>query len=203
MKKYLIALIMFVGLGSFARAGIFDYGVDKQSYLKYDLSVAVTSTATVLIDLSDTTNWPHNDTGYVRIGGLRIDIDKAAASTTTVKLGVVNFINPSTGSITWFYEKSNLLNVSNTEIMPMEIFFPLSIGCKVSPNNGATDGDTPFIFSNDTTSGDTTYQTDVYLPSPNGNVYPGLGDIILYVSKPGASTSATVSVEIFYYTEKR
>lgn len=201
MKKALAVVLLLCA--GWAHAGIFDYGAEKTVYVKYDLAVTATSTSTVLVDRSDTTNWPHKHAGSIRIVGLDVNVDKAAASTTTVKIGVVNFINASTGSITWVWEKSHLTNVSNTDVNANPHFFPIPINCKVEPANTADDGATPYVLSNDTTSGSSTYQNDSDLPSPNGDVSPGLGDLILFVQKPGTSTTATVNIHIWYYTDRR
>ncbi len=207
MRKHLLkisALILFaLAFAEPARAWIFQDVPDKTVTLRYRVPVAATiSTSVVVIDLSDTTNWPHTETGQINISSIRFEFDKTAASTATVKLGVVNEIDASTGSVTWFYSKENTLNVSNTGIESLISPTPTLIRLRVNPNGPQTDGLTPYILSNDKTSGSTTYQTDVGLPSPvNNSTLPGFGDLIMSVVN-GAS-AITINLEIQYHTEKR
>lgn len=192
---------LFIGVG-ISHAIDTEVIADKTMTLRYRQSVAAnTSTAAVLIDLSDTINYPHKEKGAINITGIRLEFDKAAASTATAKIGVVNFVNVATGSITWFYGKENNLNVSNTNLADPLNVQPLYIKTRVQPSTTAnTDGSTTFMISNDTTSGDTTYQTDVTLPSPRtAGAAPGRGDIILFV-QTGAAT-VVVQVELQYHSE--
>lgn len=185
-------------------AWIFEQIPDKAVLVHYQFSVAAAiTTNTVIIDLSDTSGWPHKDTGELNIDYYRFDIDRVATSSTSIKLGVLNYVNSSTGSVTWFAIYGSSLNVSNTSQLTQTNFLPASIKCRV--NTGLTPdttGFTPFIFSNDKTSGSTLFQTDVVLPSPNGNIFPGVGDIILQVVNGGAST-ALINADILYHSNSR
>lgn len=175
---------------------------ENDNTIRYRLSVAAnTSTAAVVIDLSDTTNFPHKQTRALNINSIRIELDKVAASTCSVKLGVVNMVNPSTGSVTWFYNKSHEVNVSNTDIRDFLNYVPNYIPCRVNKNADSVDGSTPYILSNDTTSGSTIYQTDVNLPSPlaAGTTKPGTGDVVMSVQTGGATV---VNLTIQYSSEK-
>ena len=186
-----------------AHAWFFQEVPDKTVTVRYRLAVSANvSTAAVVIDLSDTTNWKHTETGQINISSIKLDIDKAAASTTTVKMGVVNFVDSSTGSVTWFYAKESALNVSNSNAVDFLSYVPNYLRLKVNPaSTPQTDGTTPYLLSNDTTSGSTTYQTDVNLPSPAGVTAPGAGDVILAVTN--GTAAVTVNVEVQYHAEKR
>lgn len=188
-----------------ARAWVFEEVPDKCVSVTYRLPVAANvSTAAIVVDLSDTVNFPHKLNGVLNISSIGIEIDKAAASTTTVKLGVINYVNSSTGSVTWFRKVEGNLSVSNTNVETFRTYTPNFLKLRVEratlPDQ---DGATPFLISNDITSGSTIYQTDVNLPSPilAGGSPAGTGDLVLSVVN-GAG-AVTVTVEVQYHADKR
>jgi hypothetical protein len=208
MKKALgfLSLMFITGL---AHADLFDYVRDKAVAVHYSNSIAaaVTSTSAVLIDLSDTVNWPHKDNGAINISSIRVGFDKAAASTATVRIGVVNFVNTSTGSVTWFYKSSNDLNVSNTDVDQFDSYGEGFLRTKIVPVNVTSagvysDGKTPYIASNEITTGSTVYQTDVVLPSllSTGSA-SGQGDIVIEITK--GVVAVNLQIEIVYFSDKR
>lgn len=178
----------------------------KSIQAHYNLAVAADiSTHTVLIDLN--TAWPNptQQTGAIKITGLSVQIDKTAASTATVRIGVINSINASTGSVTWFYELKNQRNVSNTNNNPIintdNAIRDLTV-IPPTPNTGA-DGTTPYLISNITTSASTIYQTDVRLPSPIGvaGTLPKLGDVVMNVIN--GTVAIDVLVDVLYHYDAR
>jgi len=211
MKKLLIAaglLASFVGVSQ-AELGIFRGFQDKAYELHYSsaMQAATTSTTTILIDLSDTTNYPHKETGYLSIDAIIIEVDKAAATTFTAKVGVVSAVNSATGTVTWFTGSAQTLNVSNTNANVYYNFHPYIINTRVNPvapTTGANtpDGATPYISTNDYTRGSTVYQTDVNLPtSLDTSAAPAAGDILLEITK--ASAAATFRVKVLYHSQSR
>jgi len=198
--RYLVVPVLLL-LTSVSHAWLWEQAPDKTVQVTYNLSVAAAtnSTSTLVIDLSDTTNWPHKDTGEINISSIRVDIDKVAASTVTVKLGVVNFVDTSTGSVTWFYSRGFAKNVSNTDVLDFQSYGRLFRRLRANSEGRVTNGSTPYLLSNDTTDGSTTYQIDVALPSPNGNTKPGRGDIVMQVTKDG-SNIAVLNIEILYHS---
>lgn len=187
-----------------------EYTKDVTVRVHYNLAVAAatTSTAAVIIDLSDTTNWPHKmysgSVGFLSISTIRAEVDKVAASTFTLKIGVVTAVDTSTGSVKWFATCSNALNVSNTNNVPMIFTNNQLNDLKViapTPNSGL-DGTTPFLLSSDVTSGSTIYQTDVPLPSPvaGGSTAPGIGDIVMSYTKD-ATNANNVTIDLWYHAE--
>jgi len=205
MKKLLCVFSLFF-ISSVSHAGVFDTLRGDTGWIKYDLAVAAdVSTHTVLIDISSTTVWPHSIDGYVLISKLRISIDKAAASTETVKVGVVNFVNASTGSVSWFYESPSETEVSNGKVLD-EINFEdgelLRTKIKPAVNLSSWKGTPVFFLTNDETTNSTIYQTDVNLPSPNsiGYTSPGFQDIVMNVSNGTGAISLSVYIE--YLTVK-
>jgi len=204
-KKFAFSALFIIGISSISHAWDFGINHDANVYVKYQQSIAsaLTSTSAVVIDLSDSTNWPHSETGEIRVSWLKVSLDKAAASTETIKLGVVNFVNASTGTVTWFYSLPSGYNVSNTNVVDTINYAPAWLNLRVNPANQDDAGTTPYILSNDKTDGSTTYQNDVSLPTTYGtDAAPGYGDVILYVDNSDAK-DINVTVEIIYQTKKR
>lgn len=192
-----------------AEAGIFDNIPDKAVSVHYKLTVAAnTSTHTVLVDLSNTTNWPHKETGYIAIDALKVTVDKVAASSPTVKIGVVTFVDASTGSVAYAWSLDASKNVSNTSVEAFNNWSPSFLRLKVNPTAPTgvlfTDGSTPYLLSSEHVRANTAFQTDVILPNPYGtDAAPGLGDIILSVNNVDATNSVIVIVDLLYHSEAR
>lgn len=58
------------------------------------------------IDLSDTTNWPHDSAGRLDFSYLSLLIDKAAAARGSVSLGIITRIDGTNSDITWIASAS-------------------------------------------------------------------------------------------------
>lgn len=206
MKKFL-GFLLLVGCMAGVSWG-YDYQMipDQNALIHHQVTLAntVTSTSNIIVDLSDTTNWPHDGDKEIRISGIRVDIDKAAASTCTVKLGVITYVASSTGSVKWFHVCGSTINVSNTATQYYVNYAPSYLRTLVVQTSTVTEGSTPHFMSNDETLKSTTYQTDVLLPTTYGtDAYPKVGDIILYVFKPGIATTANIFVDLIYNGRKQ
>lgn len=198
-------LAQIAGLAGVSHAWIFDQAPDKTMTIHYRLNVAAnTSTSTVLVDLSDMTTWPHKETGEIDISMLKVEFDKVATSTAMAKVGIANYVGYSTGSVTWFYAKENNLNVSNTGIGDPFHTEPCFIHARAIPSVTVdTDGKTPFILSNDLTSGSAVYKSSAtYFTSPAASnfVNLGRGDLLLFVQTGAAAV--TVTVDMQYHSER-
>lgn len=212
MKKILLSIAIVIGVSSFAKADLFDRQKDKTMMVRSTMTVSANaSTTTILIDLSSTSafnGWPHQDNREINISGIEISWDKIAASSCSVKIGVVTFVNTSTGSVTWFASNDNERNVSNTKsyswISPIEGYYKCRVNSVQQSTIGVnTDGLTPYILTNDKTSGSTTFQTDVNLPSPLGNRFPGVGDIVATAADLDQLVAMDLRITIFYWSEPR
>lgn len=210
MKKLLTALLLIGGLSMTAKADFLGGGNirDKSYTLHFSSAMPTAATAGnwVLIDLSSTTSFPHKETGFVGIASARVIVDKAAATTATVKLGVVTRVNFSSGTVSWFYSSNQLNNVSNTSALmesnPFEAIYKLRVDDSVPDT---TAGTTPYLLTSDITSNSTTYNSTTTLPSTisigAADRAPQVGDIILNVAKSAAA--ATITVDLIYFTDRR
>jgi len=202
-KRFAILLIFLLCFCSVSHALVTDYIPEESVTVNYNLSVAADiSTTTLLIDKSDTTNWPHVKDQWINVDSIKLSVDGVAASTQSVKIGVVSKIHASSGSVTWFHTYRKELNVTGNQTMveggnynPAPSFLRLRVDGGVSFGDG--EGSTSYLISNDTDLNTTTYQSDVNLPSPDGNTAPGIGDIIMQISN-GAS-AIVIDAQLIYH----
>lgn len=204
MKK-LFTFLFLIGLTSICKADIFDYSKAKEYTIYFSSSSPTTFTGTtsyILIDLSSTTIWPHKETGGIHITSIYTEFDKAAASTTSIRLGVINFVNTSTGSITWFDGTRSVNNVSNTNAVYNQEYPDFGIDTKVTRAARADlDGLTNNLLSTEKTSGAGTVNLSTGMPTIlNAYAFPAVGDIVMEISK--AATAISYYIRIKYYTDK-
>lgn len=197
MKRALLLLAALASAG-LAHAGPFEWAArqDAATAVFAWTDVAASSSA-IIVDLSDTSGFPHKLTGQVNVAGIRVDIGKVAASSGTIKVGVVTRVDATNGDVKWFFNHTfgDDATGSPTHYSEASNFSEVSVRAKVK------DGTTPYLASKLTTANSTTFQTDVNLPTTIGNGPPGVGDIVVQYTTAG--TSATdISLELVYFTEK-
>lgn len=202
MKK-LLGFLFLIFMGSLAHADLFDFTQQKEYEINFSSQSPTTVSGVstlVLIDLSDTATWPHKEKKAIHITSIQCEIDKAAASTTTVRMGVVNYVGVSSGSITWFYDKFGALNVSNTNVVAYNEYPNYGINTKVNLSTGDFDGTTPYILSTDKSSLTTSVKLNTNLSTIVGTqVFPAVGDILIELTKGAAAINYSIRVK--YYSE--
>ena len=155
------------------------------------LAGITSTTYEVLVDLSDTTNFPHEETGRIDLTQLKVAVDPGTTSAGFVKVGLITRIDGTDADIEYFFvvpfgkQGGRILSISN--------FNPSQIKCEVS--GGAA---TKFI-SDDTETSVAAVNTGASLNSPNGSINPGLGDVVVkYQHTSGNAWDGLVSC--FYHS---
>lgn len=201
LSNALIALITVAFLASaglvYARTSLTDEEIvknveaEENKLVHYQLDLLTSGTSTVLVDLSDTTNYPHfvND-GNIQISRVAITSHSTStASTSTVQLGVIGTTNAATSSdIYWFEEVTLVLTGAgaSTEVLDY------------SPSVAQLDVDSgePIHFvTNSKSLANTTFQTDVALNNAVGTTTSGTGDFVATIAQDGQSD---VGITVFY-----
>jgi len=145
------------------------------------------TTAFMLVDLSDTTNWPHSKTGHLDMAYLIINADPATNFAGDIELGFLSDVDAENGD---FHGIMEFHLDKKTE--------PFTFGI----NFGAfgMDLETEHWFG-PTTADSTLFQTDVNLEGPDGNTsFPsGNGDLVCIVTV--SATSVAVGLTIGYFSE--
>jgi len=161
-------------------------GSDEVFRVTLDLASVAASTSCMLIDLSDTTNWPHSNTGHIDLFNYSININPSPtpAFVGDFSLGFLSNVDATNGDLhviqTWHMQKG----ASNTSV---HYDFALNhYALEVAHWFGPTLAD------------DTDFQTDENLSGPDGRtVYPsGDGDLVLKVVM--SAGSADISITIGY-----
>lgn len=141
------------------------------------------TTGYVLIDVSDTVNFPHQAGDNIYMTGYQISIDSVDAFRGQVLLGFLSRVDAVNGHFRpthcWFFTRRS-----------HDVFDSLVFGNQ--PIRLHTDHYT--VVGNAT---DTTFQTDTALTSPVGTSYPGVGDCVMKIVRTAGEVS--VGITINYY----
>lgn len=204
MKKLFIFAVVIAGLSGKVSAWFGDDSADRTGRIVYSTAPAnaTLSTTTILIDLSDTTNWPHKQTREINISSIRLEVDKLAASSGTVRIGVVTLSSSTAGFVSWFFIKDFKNNASNGDNDIFRIYAPNFIRTRVEGGTAGTEGTTPYLAVSPSakTTASTVYQSDVALPTLlDTNVAPARGDIVFDFTKD-VSSAWKFNIEIDYNT---
>ena len=162
--------------------------MSNRSYLaQFAVEDVAATTAYILVDKSDITNFPHQKDEDLKVFNLRYMIDSAGAGDWVVKVGVVLEVDGTNGSVKWFYY--NKMAAALNQIIQTSV-----------PYNGlslAGPGDN--IISGDAHTASVLYQTDVTLANPTGvAVAPAAGDIVVELEEISGTTTIDFSVELEY-----
>ena len=154
-----------------------------------DVSTAHTLIAYSLIDLSDTTNWPHTNTTEIVIEYIILEVDPDSNFVGEVKLGFLTNVDATNGDFNQFLDvdmrrKADLFS----EVID---FGSHGLHCKTDSHFGPVSANS------------TLFQTDVNLGGPDDpgtTTYPsGAGDLVMIVDGDGTNT-VNVSITIGYET---
>jgi len=186
MKKF-CALLFFIFLAGVSHAEIFTMERSNK-YLSYSISANTVSTNTLIIDLSDTTGYPHKNTKHLTVSSVELDMEKSTGATGTLSLGVITRVDNDNADINYLliypFEKT-------TETS-------LSFGGSVSPS--IIDLKRGYA-TNVSSSGAAAFQADLSLPTLiGGNSPPSVGDLILSNIRTN-SEEINFVLKIFYQSE--
>ena len=158
------------------------------------VAAETTATSTLLIDKSDTTNYPHFSTGSkgLELSQIRADWSTLGAATTTLKFGLVAS-SSSSGSIVdvyWFdtltFSGSLAADRSQTKVLnydPSVMRFDVASGAPVS------------YITNDKSLNTTQFATTSTLLAPDGYSAPGVGDLVMRIfSQQGTATTSVTTL---------
>jgi hypothetical protein len=143
---------------------------------------ATTTQGFMLVDLSDTTNWTHSNTGHINVEYLMIEIDPDASFVGEIKLGFLTNVDGTDGD---FNDIFNIDMRRKADLLVHTIDFGShGLDCETNHHFGPV------------TANSTLYQTDVNLQGPDGATsYPsGNGDLVLQVGVTAGSVNVSMTV---------
>jgi hypothetical protein len=154
----------------------------------YDIQGVTSDTYAILVDLSDTTNFPHGDTGGLCIDAYSITAELASNSVGQIKVGVITRIDGTDADISWLGVAPFTVSATRRFNQSLNVQ-PGCINCMVTGGNLAG------AITSDSSASVTAVNTGITLGSPNGSITPGLGDIIaIFDHTSGSGWDAVVSL---------
>ena len=180
------------------RSGVYTVNVGAEAS---DASVPV-----VLVDLSDTTNFPHHEDNWINVLGVFGSVETASDGPYDIWLGVISESDATNGTAEWFDVIHCQSPQNATDNLGHFLFSrdyclgganPDGINCKV------TSGATPYLATAQTQAGNTNWQTDTGLLSPVGAAgsttgKPGAGDIVAWIEETGGTGTCDWSLTLVY-----
>lgn len=147
-----------------------------------DFQNITAQTAFMLIDISDTTNWPHTNTAEINIEYILIEIDPDANYAGEVKIGFLSSVDGTDGD---FNQLLDVDMVRKSDLLVENLNFGShGIHCTTDHHFG------PVIANS------TLFQTDVNLEGPdNATSYPsGNADLVLLVEASAGAVDISLIV---------
>lgn len=144
-------------------------------------------TSFMLIDLSDTTNWPHTNTGHIDVVFAAVNIAPDTNYQGDLQIGFLTGVTATTGNLNGIYE---LHMDKKTALIATTIPLPF----------GGVSLETEHWFG--PTSASAAFQTDVNLAGPDETTtFPsGNGDLVMTITRTAGEVS--VGVTIGYITQE-
>jgi hypothetical protein len=152
--------------------------------------LGIATTRYILIDISDTTNYPHSNTTYAHVEWVQLEVDGSAAAAYTVNFGFLENVDTDNGD-RYVVKHWSGTRTAGQSIRQLDNLYPN--GWRMRSGSLATHA----ISLNDAN-----YQTDVNLPttlSPGAAATaPGDGDVILEVIVTAGTID--IAVELGYHS---
>ena len=174
--------------------GIFEpqHTIEKEFTACYaETGDIATDTAYLIVDLSDSTNYPHEETNAVQIIGWRFQGDMSGNHEWHAHLGVVVENDATDGTAEFFACK---------QLEQLTGIFETSIQWAAPLDTWVEDESLLFAATNMTNTG-TTWQNDVAISATVGTTSTiAAGDIVLFMDEIADGTTVDFSMCIEYYT---
>ena len=134
---------------------------------------AATTTAYLVIDLSDVTNFKHGETGAIIVEWIDFEAD-VMSGTFNAHFGVLTELDADNGTVKFFHQ------IRMEKATNHSVPFKPPGGINLLVESGVPS----YLVSNQELAGNALFQTDVYLPSIfGGSKIPAVGDLILLMEE--------------------
>ena len=161
-------------------------GFTETQTIHIDVSTDSTLIAYMLIDLSDTTNWKHTNTGHINIEWIIFEVDPDANWVGQVKIGFLADVGTLDGDFHQIFDID--MERKTAPLLENINFGSHGFDCEANHHFG------PIIADS------TLFQTDVSIAGPNAATFPsGAGDLVMIVDGDGTNF-VDVSVSLGYET---
>ena len=168
------------------RLNIVQHAHIDSSNLHFHIANISVSQDYILIDTSDTTNYPHYYTDYIHLESCSMQIDSDVNGDYIIEIGFLENVDNTNGDFIPIYSLSGTKKTGNTQYVAFN-GYPNAPRCKSA-----------FFVSSDKSLDDTAFQTDVNLASTldvsSANVPSGSGDIALRITRIAGSFNAIIDI---------
>ena len=191
-------------LGDTSRRGVISIGAAtqwlNQAYLHVDSISA--SANYVLVDLSDTTNFPHSETANLFLKKLILDTETIDDGEYNLYVGVITENDSEDGSVSWlhtFHLTTSEEGADGTRRIAETVDFcpggdPRGISLIVSGDALSS------IVTNKTQADSPFWKNDTSRTSPAGSSIPGVGDLVVFLEEISAG-AIEFGLSALYSTE--
>ena len=163
---------------------------ERNNALHYQVSAVAASAYHILIDLSDTTNFPHDSTGRIDISLINLSIEKSLAGVIgRIRLGVITRVDGTDADISYLYGLAFLKGQSQyvnqiINYAPSQLKFA-----------------TGRYLTNSNEAAVAAVNTGLTLPTPFGvNATPAVGDVVIK-SAYTSGGNYDFDIELMYHSE--
>jgi len=165
----------------------------------------------MLVDLSDTTNFPHNDTNEIHLLQLGLTTEKASDGAYDIWVGVVTEADGTNGSVEWIHvwhlEASGNPTDSTDRFVQVVPFsgHGFEDGWNLNVDTTAGSEKLRYVGTYASTANSDRWQTDTGLASIAGAAAgatgkPGAGDLVCYVEEVSGTGTIDWAISVTYFT---
>jgi len=179
-----------VNRGNAQKIKPWDYGVAKHACL--DLRAVAADTGYIIVDLSDTSGFPHRNDAAVILNSLHVEAEVLSSGVFSLLFGVLTEVDATNGSVS-FFERIQMESAAGA-IISLDKFWRAGLNLRV-----LADESTPYLVTGLKHTANTTWQTDTALANPTGvNVAPASGDLVMFIDEVSGSGNINAFVEAEY-----
>ena len=154
------------------------------------LADVAATTGYIIVDKSDTTNYPHGSANPIIVKSVRVEAQTEGADAEyNIRIGVLEEADGTDGTTRWFYEARIDAPARLEEHVR---YADEGLSCDTTPG---------FIGTRNATN--TRFQTDVTIANPTGsNVAPGAGDIVAELVEIAGTGTISATLQVEYVTQR-
>jgi hypothetical protein len=157
------------------------FGHAQHNSIHLDAENVQTTTGYVLVDLSDTVNFPHTATTEIDVKWITINVNPDTSFAGEIEIGFLTDVDADNGDFnvlhTWHLERTQA-----------------QINQHIDLSSSHLEGSTDHWFG-PTAANDTTWQTDTALVRPDGGtVAPNNGDLVMKITRTGGAIDVGITV---------
>ncbi len=159
-------------------------GFTETQTIHFDVQNIQTQTAYMLIDLSDTTNWAHTNTGHINLEYILLEVDPDDSFVGEVKLGFLSNVDATNGD---FNQVLDIDMVRKSDLLVENLDFG-SHGMDLEENH----------HFGPITADSALFRTGVNLGGPDDPdtiTYPSSdGDLVMLVERSGGAVDVSLTI---------